>query len=102
MLSPKCSVPAMATPRGAVPLLEGIVVELQPLLASRLRALRVKTQALASTGAGDGGDLAASLLGGVVFGGHDLHSARVAWLPGCVALSSALEDAEAAASGRWL
>jgi hypothetical protein len=92
----------MATPQGAVPLLGGIVVELPPLLPSRIRALRVKTQVLASAGAGDGGGLVASLLGGVVFGGRKLHSARVVCLPDCVALPSALEDAEAAASGRWL
>jgi hypothetical protein len=77
-------------------------VELPPLLPSRLRALRVKTQALASAGASDGGGLVASLLGGVVFGVHDLHSAMVVCLPGCVSLPSVLEDAEAAASGRWL
>jgi hypothetical protein len=92
----------MATPWGAIPLLGGIVVELLPLLPSRFRALRVKTQALALVGAGDGGGLVASLLGGVIFGGHDLLSARVAYLLGCVALPSALEDAEATTSGRWL
>jgi hypothetical protein len=56
----------MATPWGAVPLLEGIVVGLLPLLHSKVQDLQVKTQALASVGAGDGYGLVASLLGGVV------------------------------------
>jgi hypothetical protein len=88
-------------PRGTVPLLEDIIVELLPLLPTRLRALRVKTQALASAAAGNNGGLIASLLGGIVFGVHDLHSEMVVCLPDYVALPSAMEDVAVAASGRW-
>jgi hypothetical protein len=92
----------MATPRGAVLLLEGIVVGLLPLLHSRLHALRVKTQALASADAGDGDGLVASLLGGIVL--ERLTFSRQWWfcLLCYVAMSDGLEDVEAAASGRWL